>query len=578
MARRFTLSPASALALALLALAALPALSGCGLDASRVLARAGPRTITRDEFVEAARGNEAQYAGTPDSAKALLIQDLVRRALLLDEAERRGLFRDTLVVNYRRLVADEVLMDAVFERLSPRNIPVSEAEVGQLYAWRDTAAHARLIYTVARSAADAAIAELARGTGFATVADRFSPPGLLPPGGDLGFTTPGSLVAPLDHYLRVAPLQQTLGPLEAPGQGWFILQVLERQPRPQPPLDPQQRFMLRDMLRQRKQRLLALRAVADLRETFAMRLEPGGTQSLFAYLNRSLAPLTPGMGQSVPPQPSPDELGAVLARYDSGRREETYTLSAALADLAVANRERPNPTMLHAIERWIESQVVRRLALLEARRRHLDQEEAVARRITQRVDNYVLNAFYNSEIAPRADVTPADLRAAHERMKDAFQRLDQVRLLVATLADSAAASAVVLHAGHAPSLREAVEMAAPGTPVTEETVRFPDAPARWKPYSAAFMSMRPRECVGPVRAERGWLVAQLVSKVQGPQAYENLPPAIIQYLQQQAAEYKRDRVLEEVVTALKQTFPTEIYAERLQQIPWPVPPAAGSTS
>ena len=74
---RFAPRPHSAARALLAALLAL-VLSGCGADPSRVLARVGDRTITVDDFVEVARDKQDQYAEPPDSAKALLLGDLVQ--------------------------------------------------------------------------------------------------------------------------------------------------------------------------------------------------------------------------------------------------------------------------------------------------------------------------------------------------------------------------------------------------------------------------------------------------------------------------------------------------------------------
>jgi len=544
---------------------ALLALAGCGADPSRVLARVGSRTITTDEFLEVARDNRAQYPASPDSAKALLLDDMVRRALVLCEAERLGMYRDTAVAIHRRQVEGEILQQAIYRQLVPPDVPTSDAEVERLYAWRDSAAHVQAIFCMSRGAADVAAAELRRGAPFSQVADRIGTPGLQPPGGDLGFLAPGSLVPALDRYLREGPLRTPIGPVESPGEGWFVLQVLERRKRAQPPLDSQ-RAILRDMLRQRKQSALRLRALASLREIYDVRPEPGGAQALFAYFNR---PEADSAGRDLGAT-SPPERSTVLTRYDAGGAAGVYTLGDALADLGVYGREKPTLSMLPSIERWIGTQAIRRVAELEARRRHLHQEPETLRKIEQRVDNLVLDVFYGTEVAHGDEPGPEDLREAYERTKHSYQRLDEVELLEVTLPDSAAAAELVAHAGHAPSLREAVEMASPGARVREVRVRYPNAPERWKPYQAAFMEMTPRECLGPLAVERGWLVAQLVSKRQEAQSFDRLPPQILQLLRQQAAEIRRDHTFRRITDRLWRESNPEVHPERLRDVRWPI--------
>src|SRR5207244_4034512 len=139
-------------------------------------------------------------------------------------------------------------------------------------------------------------------------------PGVLPAGGDLGFLQPGSLVNPLDLYLRTAPIGKVVGPIQAPGEGWFILRIRERRRQDQPPFELQQ-ATLGEMIRQRKQRTLLVRAFQDLRDLYRLRVEPGAPQFLYARYNTP--PLIAGMGgETVPPTPTPQDLARVLARYD----------------------------------------------------------------------------------------------------------------------------------------------------------------------------------------------------------------------------------------------------------------------
>ena len=287
---------------------------------------------------------------------------------------------------------------------------------------------------------------------------------------------------------------------------------------------------------------------------------------MFTYFNRAVGDTSHGDLAN----PGPVERAVALARYRAGGADSVYSLADAITDLGEYGRERPNATIIPAIENWIHDTVIRRVALIEAKRRRLQDEPETLRRIGRRVDGQVLDLYYDVEIAHGVEATPDDLREAYERSRESFQRLDSVELLVATLADSAAAARLVEHAAHAPSLREAVAMAAPGARVSAETVRYPDAPARWAPYQAAFMEAVPHACLGPIPVKGGWLVAQLVSKQQGPQAFEQLPPPIVQSLRQQAEEIARDRMFKRKVERLRQELKPEIHLDRLRAIPWPV--------
>jgi len=554
-------------------LSALFALAGCASDPSRVLARVGNRTLTVDDFVDAAQDHESHYPGPPDTAKAMVLDDMVRATLVLVDAERLGITKEPSVEAARQKIESEETQQALYRRLVPENVPVSEAEVEQIYAWRDQAAHVRVIQCASRGAAYAAANQLAHGARFEDVAERFGIGGG-PPGGDLGYLLPGALLPPLDDLMREAPLHTVLGPIESPGEGWFLMEVLARRNHRQKPLD-EQRVVLFDMLRQRKIRAMRVKAQQALRDAYDIRLEPGGAQAMFAFFNQPSSDST--RGQLLPGDP---RAKTVLGRYGPGAHAQVYTLGEALVDLTEYGRERPNPAMLPTFERWIDGQLLRRAAMLEAKRRRLDQEPEVRRRIQKRIDRQVLDLYYDVEIAHGAEPGPDDLRAAYERSKDEYDVLHRVDLLVATLPDSTTAAEVMNHGGHAPSLREAVAMAAPGARVAAETVPFPNAPPRWKAYQQVFMETAPHGLVGPVKTADGWRVTQVVSKDQAPEPLDRLSSALVETLRQEALEISRDRLFDARVTKLRAEIKSEVYRERLHAVRWPAPaaPAAPATN
>ncbi len=156
--------PFRAAAAALLALAAALA-AGCSKVPERdVLARVGDRVVTADDFRAVAKDNVAQYPFAPDSAKRALLDDMVRRELLVVEGLRLGYDKDSALVKGRKAADDEILSRALFEKITSGEAAVSDSEVALLHRWRATQAHVQLLYTPARSAADKAFADI-RGAG-----------------------------------------------------------------------------------------------------------------------------------------------------------------------------------------------------------------------------------------------------------------------------------------------------------------------------------------------------------------------------------------------------------------------------
>lgn len=389
-------------------------LAGCG-ERPTVLAQVGNRSITVDDFREVLAGNENNYPAPPDSAKVLALRDMMRRELLVVAALQRGLDRDSTAIRYRSDVEDRVLVEAYYRRQAPGEIPVSQGEIAEYYAWRDSASHVLLVYTGERAAADEAVAALRAGTPFADVANRYNLVATMPPGGDIGFRLPGDLVDPLDNAMRNAPVGQLIGPLQAPAEGWFVLEVVERRANPQPPLE-QISSDLERMLRQRKQRALATRAYADLRDRYAIEAVPGGPQMIFQYYNQMFSRQADG---TPPAQPDEAMRAEVVARYkDASGTPQVYTFGDALHDMMDARRQRPDISLVPAIERWIENQLVRRAALMEAKRMHMEDEPEIARRIERETMTFLVDGLFASEITNQVSVNETDVRAAYERRKD----------------------------------------------------------------------------------------------------------------------------------------------------------------
>jgi peptidyl-prolyl cis-trans isomerase C len=551
--------------IALLLLAVLAA--GCGGQGS-VLARVGDNDITLDDFLAAARTSHAQYPGPPDSAKALLLEDLVRRELLVQAARRLGLERDSIFVNYRRRVEEQLLRERLFEKLAGGQPAVSDGEVEEFYRERDHEARVRLIYTMDETAARAAHEQIRAGLDFATVADRFNPPGVVPAGGDAGFLTAGTLIPPLDRYAREAPIGGLIGPVEASGQGWFLMRVEARRPRVQPPLDSQ-RVMLTAMLKQRKQRVTALRAIDALKTANDLQVVEDAPQTMMLKLS------PPAAAGLQPPRPvlTAADRAIVLARYRGG----AYTLADALEDIETSLAQPPNFAMLPVVRRWIESQALQRLAVVEARRRLIQEEPEVRRTMRERLNNYLLEGIYTREVIQRIEVSEQDLRAAHERIARNMIRLDQARVLTVTLPDSATAGQIAAHVTQAGSLREAAAAIAPAARIRSETIRYPSQDPFWGPLQGRFMGMAPGEHAGPYPAPGGWVVLELQAKDQRAQTFEDLPPVVLQQLHSDVIQTKREERLTELTDSLRRAIPVAVFRERLARVPWPppaLPPAA----
>jgi hypothetical protein len=94
--------------------------------------------------------------------------------------------------------------------------------------------------------------------------------------------------------------------------------------------------------------------------------------------------------------------------------------------------------------------------VLEAEHRHLNQEPALKRKLRERLNNYLLETYYTTNIVGRVTLSDADLAAAYTAASPGLVRLESAKLLTATLRDSAVAIQLAQHGGDAASRRVAV--------------------------------------------------------------------------------------------------------------------------
>jgi peptidyl-prolyl cis-trans isomerase C len=568
---RKPLRRAASLATPALALAAL--LCGCS-DNPDVLAKVDGETITVAEFNEAAGGALQQYSGPPDSVKIHLLKDLVDRELLVQGAVRAGLKDTPEFQALQHQIERQTLREELIKRLMGGPFPVSDAEVRELYQRQGTVTRARVIYTFDEGVARQAASDLQRGENFATVADRYNPPGMVPPGGDVGMVVPGALLPPLDDLVRTGALGKVLGPV-AGGDGWFLLRLEERKTQKQPPFE-QVQTQLAEMLRQRKQRVSGQKAVESLKADYQMAVEKGAPQVFVERFRQAPGAANtpdpaPGAAPmpSLPAPPTPEERKRVLARYRGGE----YTLGEAYDDLKSPGASRPNLSVLPTVQRWIEAQTLERAAYAEALKRHLGDEPAVKQRIRERLNNVLLDAYYQRAVLTQVQVGPADVEAAYERHKGSFSRLQSARVATVTMSDSAGAAALAEQAGHAPSLREAAATAAAGGRVREERLKFPASSPLWTQFEGRLMTMSANEIAGPYKVPGGWFIVQLIEKQQDSPPFASLPEGAKIQLQGAATEMKREARLTALTDSLRTAFKPQLHPERLARVPWP-PPAS----
>lgn len=545
----------TAFVVALLALG----LAGCS-QANKPLVRVGSQTVTAEDYQRAARGAEAQYQGPPQVAKAELVGDLTRRAMMLEMARQLGHEQSAVVVNSSRENEQRELVQALFARIASPAQRVSEAEARALYEARKQEADVQLIYTSSRPSALAALARLQAGEDFATVAQTYSLPGLLPPDGNMGTILPGSLPDPLDDALRHQPVGVVGGPLET-REGWFLIKITQRRPHELGTWDALRAGMF-DLERQRKQRAAFNRSYKDLIAEWQMQLAPGGSQLLFRVTS-PLAPL----------RPTEEQLRMPLATHAGG----AYTLQDALDDMRDASVQRPPAQLLPALEIWIEKQTMTRVAVLEARRRHLHEEPEVAESLRRKREEFLIDGIYQAAVANVPAAGPELVRMAWEQLKGQFSRLTEVHVASVVSADTSLVMKLLRQGEQTRVLADAAKLVDPTLVVGDTTVHYPNGDQGWNLLLATFTRMQPGAWYGPEPVANGWRVIQLIEKSVEQQSFESLPAATQQNIVSSAGELARDLRFQQFSDSLTKAYLPQVDEKLLAKLPWPVkaPSAAG---
>ncbi|MFI5372383.1 MAG: peptidyl-prolyl cis-trans isomerase [Candidatus Eisenbacteria bacterium] len=542
---------------------ALIALAGCA-PAEPPLARVGNETITVADFNAAANANARQYLVMGDAGKRVLLDDLVDRRLLVVAAKQSGFHADTSFLDFVRQTREQLADQMMLRDLTGGDVAVSEPEVHAAYERRRVEARARVIFAPDESAAREAGFELAQGADFADVARRFSSVSALPDGGDLGFVAPGSLVPPLDDWLLSAPIGKVMGPVESRGQGWFLMRVEARRPAELPPY-VQVHEQILALLQQRKQRAWLVRNAEWLKTAYGVRVLPGSAATFSDRVRRSSP--QPGTNPATPLPPlSPADAAQPLAVWSGG----TYTLGDAWQALQAPGQQPPNSTMTPLVEHWLENQVFSRVLTAEANTRRLLEDPDPARVLNERLNNYLLQAYYNQKVLAAIAVSDQDLREAYDRHPDAFAVLESAEMMTLTLPESLTTEQFAMHVGHAANLREAARMVGLSDAVRQITVRYPSSDPMWSAFEPRLVTMREGEYAGPFPAPGGQLVIQLVSKQQRMPAWDQLTAVNRQQLQTDVINGKRDARFRAVVDSLRRTIPVSVDSTVVRRLSWPM--------
>lgn len=204
--------------------------------------------------------------GRPDSPQLrdAVKEDMVRREVLAQEAEKQGIEKKAEVQNEMALARQSVLVSAYLQdyvKKHPVTDEMLQKEYGEIRtSLGDKEYKARHILVKNEDDAKAIIAKLKKGERFEDLAKQSEDPGSKDKGGDLGWSNKSSYVKPFsDAMVKLEKGKYTEAPVKS-DFGWHVIQLDDVRDMKAPPLDE-----IKPQLTQRLQQQMVQKHVVDLR-------------------------------------------------------------------------------------------------------------------------------------------------------------------------------------------------------------------------------------------------------------------------------------------------------------------------
>ncbi len=267
-------------AIAVLALALMPVVSGCSKDSSSssssqpvaadpndtLIARVNGAEIRQSDLAMAEEDFAQELRGAPPEVKReQLIAYLTDVILVSQAAEKKNLAENTEFKRRQALMRNKLLMGALLQQHS--KAAATDEEMHKVYddavkqMGSEEEVRARHILVESEDEAKAIVDQLKGGADFAALAmEKSKDPGSAQNGGELDFMGKNELVPEFAEVAFKMYPGQTSNPVKTQF-GWHVIKLEEKRARQAPPFD-----MLKDRIEQFVMRKAQTELVAQLRE------------------------------------------------------------------------------------------------------------------------------------------------------------------------------------------------------------------------------------------------------------------------------------------------------------------------
>lgn len=204
--------------------------------------------------------------GQPDSAelRKAVREELVRREVIMQEAQKKGIDKKADVQNQLEIARQGVLIGAYLNDYVRANAVGEDAIKKEYEVIRknlgDKEYKARHVLVEKEDEAKDIIAKLAKGEKFDDLAKQSKDPGSKDRGGDLGWASPGNYVKPFsDALVKLEKGKHTTAPVKS-DFGWHVILLEDTRELKAPALDE-----VKLQLVQRLQQQMVEKHIVDLR-------------------------------------------------------------------------------------------------------------------------------------------------------------------------------------------------------------------------------------------------------------------------------------------------------------------------
>ncbi|MBI4530444.1 MAG: peptidyl-prolyl cis-trans isomerase [Candidatus Latescibacteria bacterium] len=386
--------------------------AGCGRS-DVTLARVGDEKITSMEFDQA--WNELPQTHR-DKGKKWLLETLINRKILTQEAKAMGLDRREVVRRELEKATMKKLTDELFQREVLGQVKVSEEEMRRYFeeSGMDSVAEVRVGHIVVKTEEEAeqVVRKLHDGESFAQLAQRHSlDQKTASQGGDLGYLREGAAVGPVSEKAFSMEVGAVSEPIRDERGYYHLITVLEKRAVG----FEQQEALIKNRVESGKIEKRRWEYMNRLVDELGLKVNDETLSFLLKRGRISIGKI---------PLLEPSEADRILLTYRGGSVPLRTYVEWLREGQAI--RRRPNPVDSAQVVRFAQTRAITQVLFPEvARRQKLDREEAIRSYVERKKAEFMIGEL--SRLAVEATVLPEDtVRVYYKRHLDLYTQPERV--------------------------------------------------------------------------------------------------------------------------------------------------------